>query len=265
MCSWQGHAEDLANHFCIPGVKFQPSPFGPVPINVVQNQEPKATNFTTEAILWWGPGGKVCTSNAVACKNCGHLWEPDFNESCPWCEIRESAECEMWTSSTMVDGKSVECADPECPPECKKECIPVPNPKATDSAHKIPLDLCPGSAIVAIASVIAQGHKKPGREIYNWREKPISYRQYHAAVLRHLAKYLDGEEHDTELSELTKCDESGNTIEGAEGYKISHLDAAISSLAILIDARECGTLLDDRPGKGGAAKYLNRITKDPKK
>lgn len=231
-CAWSGTAEGLKHHFCMPSVVFQSIP---------GNEG------------WALP---VCTGNAVTCKDCSQLWEPDFNEVCPWCKIKNSAEYEMWTSSTMVDGKSVECADPECTST---------NPKAHDSSHKIPLDLCPGSAIVAIASVIAQGHKKPGREIYNWREKPISYRQYHAAVLRHLAKYLDGEEHDTELSELTKCDESGNIIEGAEGYKISHLDAAISSMAILIDARECGTLLDDRPGKGGAAKYLNRITKDPKK
>ena len=122
------------------------------------------------------------------------------------------------------------------------------SPKSLDSSHKVPLTLCPSSAIIAIALVIAQGHKKPGRTIYNWRTQPISFCSYMDAVQRHLLKSLDGEDFDDELSELA-------------GVPIRHDWAAMSGLAIIEDARQAGTLVDDRPVKGGAAKFLKEVTK----
>lgn len=123
------------------------------------------------------------------------------------------------------------------------------SPKALDSFHKIPVNLCPASAIIAIALVIAQGHKKPGRTIYNWRDKSqkISYMDYHAAALRHLLKSIDGSDFDQELSELA-------------GVSVRHDWAAMSCLAILEDARQAGTLVDDRPTKGGAEDFLDNLT-----
>lgn len=135
------------------------------------------------------------------------------------------------------------------------------SPKTRDSSHKVPVNLCPASAIIAIALVIAQGHKKPGRTIYNWRSQPISYMMYEAAVERHLLKYRDGEEIDQELSELASDgvkDTSGNWL-----VPIKHTWAAMSNLAIIEDARQSGTLIDDRPIKGGAANLLSSITIGP--
>jgi hypothetical protein len=124
----------------------------------------------------------------------------------------------------------------------------VSNPKERDSSHKVPVHLFPPAAIVAGAHVIAQGHKKPGRSIYNWREKPIRFTDYYGAASRHMMRALDGEQFDKELSELA-------------GSPIDHMDAALASLAILIDARESGTLIDDRPKSNWATdKLLDRIT-----
>lgn len=122
------------------------------------------------------------------------------------------------------------------------------SPKTLDSSHKIPVNLCPASAIIAIALVIAQGHKKPGRTIYNWRDKSqkISYMDYHAAALRHLLKSIDGSNFDPELSELA-------------GVPVRHDWAAMSCLAIIEDARQAGTLFDDRPVKGGAEEFLESL------
>lgn len=120
------------------------------------------------------------------------------------------------------------------------------SPKTLDSSHKIPVNLCPASAIIAIALVIAQGHRKPGRTIYNWRTKKISYSEYLAAALRHVLKTNDGSDFDKELSDLA-------------GVPVRHDWAAMSCLAIIEDARQAGTLVDDRPVKGGAEEFLESL------
>jgi hypothetical protein len=120
------------------------------------------------------------------------------------------------------------------------------SPKSLDSSHKIPVNLCPASAIIAIAMVISLGHKKPGRSIYNWRTQPISLSEYLAAALRHLLKSNDGSNFDPELTKLA-------------GVNIRHDWAAMSCLAIIEDARQAGTLVDDRPVKGGAEEFLESL------
>lgn len=137
--------------------------------------------------------------------------------------------------------------------DAEMEVEPAPvvalSPKEKDSFHKVPVHLFPSTAIVAGAMVIGQGHKKPGRTIYNWRnkEEAIKYTGYLSAALRHLQKYLDGEDFDEELTELA-------------GVDISHLWAALSSLAILIDAQETGTAIDDRTKNGAVAAMIKRLT-----
>ncbi len=143
------------------------------------------------------------------------------------------------------------------------------SPKTRDSSHKVPVNLCPASAIIAIALVIAQGHKKPGRTIYNWRspENKISYMDYHGAAQRHLLRSIDGHDFDTELSELAsggEQDSYGNWTKrgqrdanGEFVVPVRHDWAAMSCLAIIEDARQAGTLVDDRPVKGGAEKFLD--------
>lgn len=142
------------------------------------------------------------------------------------------------------------------------------SPKTRDSSHKIPVNLCPASAIIAISIVIAQGHKKPGRSIYNWRSQPISYLDYHAAALRHLLRSIDGHDYDTELSQLASggyFNEQGKIVGGDRDnngdfvIQVRHDWAAMSCLAIIEDARQAGTLVDDRPVKGGAEEFLESL------
>jgi hypothetical protein len=142
------------------------------------------------------------------------------------------------------------------------------SPKTRDSSHKIPVNLCPASAIIAISIVIAQGHKKPGRSIYNWRSQPISYLDYHAAALRHLLRSIDGHDYDTELSQLASggyFDDQGKIVGGDRDnngdfvIQVRHDWAAMSCLAIIEDARQAGTLVDDRPVKGGAEEFLESL------
>jgi len=128
---------------------------------------------------------------------------------------------------------------------------PEPNPKELDSSHKVPVSLFPATAVIAGAFVMNLGNQMPGRTPFNWREKPIKNMSYISAVGRHLKKYVDGEDYDPELSERA-------------GVPMSHLWAALSSLALAIDAEECGKLLDTRPPKGGAARMLARLTKEKK-
>ncbi len=121
------------------------------------------------------------------------------------------------------------------------------NPKSRDSSHKIPLSLCPASVRIAIARVFKLGGEKPGRYHWNWREEPISVTQYIDAIHRHLARFEDGEEFDEEMSEQA-------------GQPVAHLDIIASNTAMLIDAREAGTLVNDLPKvKGGAPAFLKRI------
>jgi hypothetical protein len=121
------------------------------------------------------------------------------------------------------------------------------NPKTRDSSHKVPLSLCPPAVRFAIARVLKIGGEKPGRWHWNWRDEHVKATQYIDAIHRHIALFESGEDLDEEMTELA-------------GTPIHHLDAAASSLAILIDAREAGTLIDDRPKKGaGAAEMLKRF------
>lgn len=141
----------------------------------------------------------------------------------------------------------------------------VDNPKARAAVKKVPLSLCPASVRIAIARVFQIGGTKPGRWHFNWRDEPVTLRQYLDAPYRHLAAWEDGEEWDEDMTRLL-CQECGYEFVDMEScpeeFKVSHLHAALSSLAILVDAQETGNgkLIDDRPKvKGGAAKMLKRF------
>lgn len=77
---------------------------------------------------------------------------------------------------------------------------------------------------------------------YNWRSKKVRRMVYLAAALRHLAADLDGEEIDSESGQ-------------------PHLAHALACMAILLDARSTGNLIDDRPPKGAAAQTIRDTTK----
>jgi hypothetical protein len=112
-----------------------------------------------------------------------------------------------------------------------------PNPKQLYGDKKLPLHWVPPAALCALAKALGEGGRKYGP--YNWRDQPVEVMTYVGGTLRHLAAWVDGEEIDPD---------------SAEGKK--HLDGAIASLAILIDAIESGYAIDNRPKPGAAPKML---------
>lgn len=116
-----------------------------------------------------------------------------------------------------------------------------PNPKQQYGDRKVKLQLVPLSADIAIAAGLEEGAQKYSP--WNWRDQPVEAMTYVGAALRHIKAWVEGEEDDPD-SEMGK----------------HHLDGAIASLAILIDARATGSLLDNRPGKKceGALERLKR-------
>ncbi len=103
---------------------------------------------------------------------------------------------------------------------------------------KVPLGLFPSSALIYGALAFAEGAEKYGP--YNWRDKAVEAMTYVHAAERHLRAWLDGEE---------------DTADSGQ----HHLGHAIACLAILVDAREQGNLIDNRPIASPAAKLLTRF------
>ena len=103
------------------------------------------------------------------------------------------------------------------------------NPKDAIAVSKMPLDLFPTTAIAYGSLALYEGALKYGRN--NWREAGVRASVYLAACKRHLDKWAEGHEVDPES-------------------RVHHLANALACLAIVIDARECGKLVDDRHYQG---------------
>ncbi len=100
----------------------------------------------------------------------------------------------------------------------EKEIAEVKNPKDV-------------AAVVHGAQATGDGIRK-GYGPYNWREKPISLMEHLGAIERHIACIKDGEDY---------CKDS----------RVSHLGCINAGTAIILDAMQCDTLIDDRPKKPG--------------
>ena len=105
---------------------------------------------------------------------------------------------------------------------------------------KPPLHLFPTTAIIRGAMVMALGAKKY-KSPYNWRQYKVAMSVYLDAADRHLKSFLDGEDIDQESGQ-------------------SHLAHALCCFAILIDAIECDTAIDDRPLRGPSARLIRELT-----
>ena len=103
-----------------------------------------------------------------------------------------------------------------------------PNPKQAYGDRKVKMQLVPPAASIAIAKGLEEGSEKYAP--WNWRNDPVEVMTYVGAALRHIAAWVEGEEMDPDS-------DKGKT----------HLDGAIASLAILIDARAHGSAIDNRP------------------
>ena len=98
------------------------------------------------------------------------------------------------------------------------------NPKDAAGRAKLPLHLWPPAATAYGALGIREGELKYGRN--NFRATPVLASIYVAAAKRHLDAWMEGEE--------------------STEFKIPHLGNALACLAILVDAKVAGTLVDDR-------------------
>lgn len=99
------------------------------------------------------------------------------------------------------------------------------NPKDLVGGPKFSLSLLPAAGLVCLEAPFRDGASKYGPA--NWRDQPISGRVYLDAAFRHLLLYAAGQD---------VTDDTG----------ICHVAAAASNLLILLDAREVGSLKDDR-------------------
>lgn len=115
------------------------------------------------------------------------------------------------------------------------------NPKTIYGQAKPSPSVVPPGAILECAIAMQEGTQKYGRA--NWRDDPVSYSTYFDAMMRHLLQAWDGED---------RCPKSGAL----------HMAHAMANAAIILDARACGTLIDDRPTKGASSKLITEYTKE---
>jgi hypothetical protein len=100
------------------------------------------------------------------------------------------------------------------------------NPKDAIGGTKLPLDLVPDTAIMYMALAFLEGALKYGK--YNWRVAGVRWSIYESAFERHRMKLRQGEWADPKT-------------------KVPHIASMMACLAIIIDAKTCGKLVDDRP------------------
>lgn len=100
------------------------------------------------------------------------------------------------------------------------------NPKDQLAIAKLPLHLVPSTLAAYAAMAFAEGATKYGA--FNWRVAGVRASVYVSALERHLAKWKNGEEADARTG-------------------VPHLASALACLGIILDAKLCGKLTDDRP------------------
>jgi hypothetical protein len=112
------------------------------------------------------------------------------------------------------------------------------NPKNLAARDRIKVALLPSAGVIHGAHACMKGAGKYGP--YNWREKEIALMEYAGAAMRHIQKWVDGEDisHDD---------------------KVHHLGHVIATCAIMLDALESGFVIDDRPKPGPAPALLERL------
>lgn len=103
------------------------------------------------------------------------------------------------------------------------------NPKDHFGSQKIDLGNVPYTLMLGAALAFLEGALKYGR--FNWRIAGVRASIYHGALLRHIAKWWNGQDYDPST-------------------RVHHLDNAIACLGILRDAELYGKLNDDRPPNG---------------
>lgn len=114
------------------------------------------------------------------------------------------------------------------------------NPKQAIGASKLPLHLVSPLAMAYMAVGLYNGAGKYG--ISNYKGTEVIMSIYLAAIMRHFMAIMEGEEFDP--------------VDGSP-----HWGAILANIAIILDARAVGKLIDDRPIAGGYLKEVEKLTK----
>ena len=127
----------------------------------------------------------------------------------------------------------------ETPPVIEPETAKESNPKDVIGSSKLPLHLWPITATAMGCIGMLNGSLKYGRS--NFRAVGIRASIYYDAAKRHLDAWFEGEEIDPD-------------------DQVPHLSAALSCLAIIVDAQAAGKMVDDRMIQGGYRKLRDEMT-----
>lgn len=114
------------------------------------------------------------------------------------------------------------------------------NPKNLAARSRVKAAYLPAAGVIHGANAAMDGARKYGP--FNWRKDKIALMEYASAMQRHIMDWVDGED----------C---------ASDSGCHHLGHVIATAAIMLDAIECGHVIDDRPLPGPASELLDRLKK----
>lgn len=112
------------------------------------------------------------------------------------------------------------------------------NPKDAIGDTKLPMHLVPQTGIIYETMAFLEGAVKYGK--FNWRVAGVRNSIYLDAIKRHLAKYENGEDVDPKTL-------------------VEHLASIRACCNIILDARECGKLTDDRAPRAPTSALIDRL------
>lgn len=112
------------------------------------------------------------------------------------------------------------------------------NPKDRAATTRLDFSVWPETASAYGALAMTEGDYKYGA--YNYRVAGVQASVYVSALRRHMAKWYNGEWYDPKTG-------------------VPHLANAIACIGVLIDAHECGALIDDRPPKMDMTRLLTEF------
>lgn len=116
-----------------------------------------------------------------------------------------------------------------------------PNPKDALAVSRLPMHLVPDTLEAYAALAFAEGAAKYGA--YNWRVSEVRASVYRGALLRHFAKWGNGEDVDPKTG-------------------VPHLASVVACAGILLDAKLCGKLIDDRPPAAPVSALIDALEAD---
>lgn len=117
------------------------------------------------------------------------------------------------------------------------------NPKTYHGRTKPPLELILSTALLHMAAAQRTGDMKYGR--MNWRTNPVTASIYVGALLRHLLKWWTG---------------GLNYDPESKAHELGHV---MNNAAIILDAQDNGTLIDDRPPPNPRVlELIDRLTEE---